>query len=52
MLNDLDLEEHETFERFSLESKNVRCSDFINEENCAKCVKIKGLPWAANKKAI
>lgn len=52
ILNDLDLEEHETFEKFSLNEKNIRCSEAITESNCARCVKIKGLPWTANKKAV
>lgn len=51
-MNDLDVEDHAEFETFSLENKNVRCDSSVNEENVDRCVKIRGLPWAANKGTV
>jgi RNA recognition motif-containing protein len=52
LLNDLDVEDHAEFESFNPENKNVRCGDSVNEDNVDRCVKIRGLPWAANKGTI
>lgn len=52
LLNDLDVEDHAEFESFNPENKNVRCGDSVNEDNVERCVKIRGLPWAANKGTI
>jgi hypothetical protein len=51
-LGDLDADDHENFENFDPESKNVRCSDSVTETNVEKCVKLRGLPWAANKGTV
>ena len=48
----MEPEDHETFESFDPESKNVRCGDSINEDNVDRCVKLRGLPWAANKNTV
>lgn len=52
LLNDCDVEDHADFENFSLENKNVRCGDSVTEDNVDRCVKIRGLPWAANKGTV
>lgn len=52
LLNDCDVEDHSEFETFNLENKNVRCGDSVNEDNVERCVKIRGLPWAANKGTV
>lgn len=46
------MDDYNDFENLKLENKNVRCSDFVNESNVKKCVKIRGLPWAANKNSL
>ena len=48
-MHDLDVEDHTEFESYNPESKNVRCGDSVTEDNVDCCVKIRGLPWAANK---
>jgi RNA recognition motif-containing protein len=30
----------------------VRCGDSVNEDNVERCVKLRGLPWAANKGTV
>lgn len=52
LLHDLDLEDHAEFESFNPEDKNVRCGDSVTEDNVERCVKIRGLPWAANKGSV
>ena len=52
MLNDLDLDDYNDYENFDPENKNVRCSDAVNEDNVDRCVKLRGLPWAANKNTV
>ena len=52
LLADLDVEDHAEFESYNPENKNVRCGDSVNEDNVDRCVKIRGLPWAANKGTI
>lgn len=52
LLSDLDMEDHAEFESFNPENKNVRCGDSVNEDNVERCVKIRGVPWAANKGTI
>lgn len=52
LLNDCDVEDHAEFESFNPENKNVRCSDSVNEDNVDRCVKLRGLPWAANKGTV
>ena len=52
LLGDLEAEDHETFESFDPESKNVRCGDSVSDENVDRCVKLRGLPWAANKGTV
>jgi RNA recognition motif-containing protein len=52
ILHDLEIDDYKLFEDYRLEDKQVRCSDAINDENCAKCVKIRGLPWTANKSTV
>ena len=52
MLGNLDLDDHRNFESFDIESKNVRCGDSVNESNVDRCVKLRGLPWSANKGTI
>jgi len=52
LLNDCDVEDHAEFESFNLENKNVRCGDSVTEDNVDRCVKIRGLPWAANKGTV
>jgi RNA recognition motif-containing protein len=52
MLSDLDVEDHSEFESYNPENKNVRCGDSITEENVDRCVKLRGLPWAANKGTV
>ena len=52
LLGDLEPEDHETFESFDAESKNVRCGDSVNDDNVDRCVKLRGLPWAANKGTV
>lgn len=52
LLSDLDVEDHAEFESFNPDNKNVRCGDSVNEDNVDRCVKIRGLPWAANKGTI
>jgi len=48
----LDVDDHENFESFNPENKNVRCGDSVTEDNVDKCVKLRGLPWAANKGTV
>jgi RNA recognition motif-containing protein len=52
MLNELDLDDYNDYENYDPENKNVRCSDSINEENVERSVKLRGLPWAANKATV
>jgi RNA recognition motif-containing protein len=52
LLNDLDVDDHAEFESFNPENKNVRCGDSVTEDNVDQCVKIRGLPWAANKGTV
>ena len=52
LLGELDVEDHENFENFDPENKNVRCSESVTEENFERCVKLRGLPWAANKGTV
>jgi len=52
LLNDCDVEDHAEFETFNLEDKNVRCGDSVTEDNVERAVKIRGLPWAANKGTV
>jgi hypothetical protein len=52
LLGDLDVDDHENFESFNPENKNVRCGDSVTEDNVDKCVKLRGLPWAANKGTV
>ena len=52
LLNDLDVEDHAEFESFNPENKNVRCGDSVTEDNVERAVKIRGLPWAANKGTV
>lgn len=52
MLNDLDLDDYNEYENYDPENKNVRCSDSINEDNVERSVKLRGLPWAANKGTV
>jgi RNA recognition motif-containing protein len=52
LLNDLDVDDHAEFESYNPENKNVRCGDSVNEDNVDRCVKIRGLPWAANKGTV
>lgn len=52
LLGDLDVDDHENFESYDPENKNVRCSDSVNEDNVDRCVKLRGLPWAANKGTV
>lgn len=52
MLNDCDLEDQAYFESFNPEYKNVRCGDAVTEDNVYRCVKLRGLPWAANKGTV
>lgn len=51
-MDDLDVEDHADFENFNPDNKNVRCSDSVNEDNVDRSVKLRGLPWAANKGTI
>lgn len=51
-LDDLDVEDHADFENFNPDNKNVRCSDSVNEDNVDRAVKLRGLPWAANKGTV
>lgn len=46
------MQDHKNFESFDPENKNVSCSDIVTEENVSRCVKLRGLPWAANKGTI
>lgn len=52
LLNDLDIEDWDEFESYDPENKNVRCGDSVNEDNVERCVKLRGLPWAANKGTV
>ncbi len=52
MLGDLEVEDYENFESFDPEKKSVRCSDSVTEDNLERCVKLRGLPWAANKGTV
>lgn len=52
LLNDLEVEDHAEFESYDPANKNVRCGDSVNEDNVDRCVKIRGLPWAANKGTV
>jgi len=52
LLNDCDVEDAQDFENFNPDNKNVRCGDSVNEDNVDRCVKIRGLPWAANKTTV
>jgi RNA recognition motif-containing protein len=49
---DLELEEYNDFENWDPEAKDVRCGDSVNEDNVERCVKLRGLPWAANKGTV
>jgi len=51
-LDDLDVDDHADFENFNPDNKNVRCSDAVNEDNVDRAVKLRGLPWAANKGTV
>lgn len=46
------MEDHAEFESFNPEDKNVRCGDSVTEDNVDRAVKIRGLPWAANKGTV
>ena len=52
MLNDLDLDDYNDYENYDPENNNVRCSDSITEDNVDRSVKLRGLPWAANKGTV
>ena len=48
----MDVEDHADFNAFNPENKNVRCGDSVTEDNVERAVKIRGLPWAANKGTV
>jgi hypothetical protein len=52
LLGELDLADYLDYENFDPENKCVRCSDAVNDENVDRCVKLRGLPWAANKNTV
>jgi RNA recognition motif-containing protein len=49
---DLEVEEYNDFENWDPEAKDVRCGDSVTEDNVERCVKLRGLPWAANKGTV
>ena len=52
LLHDFEVEDYNDYANFDPESKFVRCGDSVNEDNVERCVKIRGLPWAANKGTV
>jgi RNA recognition motif-containing protein len=52
MLAELDMDDYNDYENYDPESKVVRCSDALNEDNWERSVKMRGLPWAANKGTV
>jgi len=52
ILADLDVDDYNDYENYDPENKNVRCSDSITEDNVDRSVKLRGLPWGANKSTV
>lgn len=49
---DLELAEYDDFENWDPSARDCRCGDSVNEDNVDRCVKLRGLPWAINKKLL
>ena len=48
---EIDRHEYDTFNMIR-DNYNIRCGDSVTEENVARCVKLRGLPFSATKQEV